>query len=102
MPMRIERCSVVPLARLAPAKPPTCRYVAAKSEMTSQPRRESLYNSANTKRYVAEALVVSRLPAGGVAVWLYLRDGNRERDATTDASVHVVPTATGLALSGRF
>jgi hypothetical protein len=49
-----------------------------------------LYNSANTKRYVAEALAVN------------LSDGNRELGTTTDTSVHVVPTATGLALSGRF
>ena len=63
--MRIERCSMVALARLAPAKPPTYRYSAAKSEMTSQPRRESLYNSANTKRYVAEALAGAGSPLAG-------------------------------------
>lgn len=78
------------------------RYDAAKSEMTSQPRRDSLYTAANTRRYVAEALAASGLAAGGAAVWLYLRNGNRERDAATDTSVHVVPAATGLALSGRF
>jgi hypothetical protein len=78
------------------------RYAAANAEMTSQPRRESLYNSANTKRYVAEAIAVSGLAAGGTTVWLYLRDGNRERDATTNASVRVVPTVTGLALAGQF
>ena len=99
---RIERCSVVAPARLAPVKPATCKYAPAKSEMTSQPRRTSLYNSANTKRYVAEALAVSGLAAGGAAVWLYLCGGNHERDATTNASVHVVPTSTGLALSGQF
>ena len=93
--MRIERCSVVALARLAPAKPATCRHARAKSEMTSQLHRESLYSSANTKRYVAEALAVSELAAGGAAVWLYVRRGNCERDATTDASVHVVPTGNG-------
>jgi hypothetical protein len=83
--MRIEWCSI-----------------AAKSEMTSQLRRNTLYNSANTKRYVAEAIAVSGLAAGGAAVWLYLRNDNRERDATTNVGVHVVPTATGLALAGQF
>jgi serine/threonine-protein kinase len=78
------------------------RYAAAKSEMTSQPRRDSLYNSANRRRYVAEALAVSGLAAGGAAVWLYLRDDNRERAPLTDAGVHVVPMASGLALSGQF
>jgi hypothetical protein len=77
-------------------------YDAAKSEMTSQPRRASLYDSANTKRYAAEALAVSGLAAGGAAVWLYLRGDNHERDAATDTTVHVVPTTTGLALSGQF
>lgn len=78
------------------------KYDEAKAEMMSQSRRESLYNSANTKRYVAEALAVSGLAAGGAAVWLYLRSGNHERDATTGTTVHVVPTTTGLALSGQF
>jgi len=77
-------------------------YDAAKSEMTSQLRRDSLFNSANTKRYVAETIAVSGLAAGGAAVWLYVRDGNRERRVTTNPSVHVVPTTTGLAVSGRF
>jgi hypothetical protein len=61
-----------------------------------------LYNSANTNRYVAEALAVSGLAAGGAAVWPYLRGDNHERDATTDTSVHVVPTATALAPSVQF
>jgi len=78
------------------------KYDAAKSEMMSQLHRESLYNSANRKRYAAEAFAVSGIVAGGAAVWLYLRGGNRERNAVTDASMHVVPTATGLALSGQF
>jgi hypothetical protein len=78
------------------------RYNAAKAEMMSQPRRDSRYSAANTRRYVAEGLAVSGLAAGGAAVWLYLRDGKRERHAPGDARVQVVPTATGLALTGRF
>lgn len=78
------------------------RYAAAKAEMTNQLRRDSLYNSANTKRYIAEGIAASGLAAGGAAVWLYLLNGSRERDATTNAGVHVVPTATGFALSGQF
>jgi hypothetical protein len=78
------------------------RYDAAKAEMTSQPRRDSLYSSANTKRYVGEALAVSGLAAGGIAVWLYLRGGNREPGTTTETSLRVVSTATGLALAGQF
>lgn len=78
------------------------KYDAAKSEMMSQSRRDSLQDAANTRRYVAEGLAVSGVVAGGVAVWLYLRRGGRERDAMTDTSMHVVPTTTGLAVSGRF
>jgi len=78
------------------------RYNAAKAEMMSQPRRDSLESAANTRRYVGEALAVGGLAAGGAAVWLYLRDGKRERPAPAEASVQVVPTVTGLALAGSF
>jgi serine/threonine-protein kinase len=78
------------------------KYDASTSEMMSQARRDSLYDAANTRRYIAEALAVSGLAAGGAAVWLYLRDDQRERSAPTAASVHIVPTATGLVLAGRF
>ena len=78
------------------------RYDAAKAEMMSEPRQDSLYSAANTRRYVSEALAVGGLAAGGAAVWLYLRDGKRERHAPAEASVHVVPTVTGLALAERF
>jgi hypothetical protein len=78
------------------------RYDAAKSEMTSYARRNSLYSSANTNRYIAEALAAGGLAAAGAAVWLYLRDGGPRPDAALAASMHVVPTATGLAVSGRF
>jgi hypothetical protein len=75
-------------------------YDAAKAEMMSQSRRDSLYDSAATKRYVAQGLAVTGLAAGGVAVWLYLRSG--EHGAPTNASLQVVPMAGGLAVAGRF
>jgi hypothetical protein len=78
------------------------RYAAAESEMVSQLRRDSLYDAANTKRHVAAAFAVSGLAAGASAIWLYLRDRNRERGVMTNTSVQVVPTAEGLAVSGRF
>jgi hypothetical protein len=59
-----------------------------------------LFDSAVTKRYVAQGFVVTGLAAGGVAVWLYLRNG--EHGAPTSASVQVVPMAGGLAVAGRF
>lgn len=78
----------------APLTGPTGKYAATKSKMTRKPRREPLHNSANTKRYVAKLLAVCGLTAHGAAVWLQLRGGSHERDATTDASVHVVPRQT--------
>jgi hypothetical protein len=79
-------------------------YDAAKSEMMSLPRRHSLEDSANTKRYLAEAFAVSGLVAGGAALWLYLRDRNHERGlgAAATSAMYLVPAARGLALSGEF
>lgn len=76
------------------------RYDAAKSEMAIQSHRDALYDAANTRRYVGEVLAVTGLAAGGVAVWLYLRDRSAERAA--GASVAVVPTGNGLVLHGKF
>jgi hypothetical protein len=78
------------------------QYEDAKAEMMSQSRRDSLYDAATTKRYLAQALGVGGLAAGGVAVWLYLRGRSGERGVTPKASAHIVPTASGLALSGQF
>jgi tetratricopeptide (TPR) repeat protein len=78
------------------------RYAAAKLEMTSLLRRESLYNEAVTRRHVAEAFFVSGLVGAGTSVWLYVRNRNREHSATLNASMYVVPTAAGLSLSGQF
>jgi hypothetical protein len=78
------------------------RYDAAKSEMTSRSRRDSLYDAANTRRYIAQAFAVTGLAAAGTAVWLYLRDRSREHRATNNTSMYVVPAAAGLSLSGQF
>lgn len=76
------------------------RYDAAKSELALQSQRDSLYDAANTRRYAGEVFAVAGLAAGGVAVWLYLRDRTPERRA--GATVTVVPSATGLAVLGQF
>ena len=75
-------------------------YNDAKAEMTSQARRDSLYDSANTKRYVAVGLGVGGIAAAGVATWLFLRGGHAE--SSTAQAVHVVPTGNGLAVLGSF
>ncbi|HUS28086.1 MAG TPA: hypothetical protein VMZ53_06240 [Kofleriaceae bacterium] len=66
-----------------------------------------LFAKANHRRYAAEALAVTGLAAGGVAVWLYLRT---PRDAASSGvasrSVHVVPTVSaaysGFEMRGSF
>jgi serine/threonine-protein kinase len=78
------------------------KYSAAKSEMMSQERRDALYSSANTRRYTAELLATGGLAAGGAAVWLYLRDRNQERSATSRVGAQLIPTAGGFALAGWF
>ena len=79
-------------------------YNQAKAEITSQSSRDSLYSSANTKRYVAETAAGAGLVCGAVAVWLYLR--GRDDDAATTARVDVAPIAghdqAGVVVLGRF
>jgi hypothetical protein len=74
-------------------------YDQAKAEMTSQARRDSLYDSANTKRYLAQGFAVAGLAAGGVAVWLYLR---KDSNGTSTAQRALVPTPSGIALVGSY
>ena len=73
-------------------------YNDAKAEMTSQSRRDSLYDSANSKRYVAIGFGVGGVAAAGVAVWLWLRPSH----ARDEQAVRVVPTHNGVAVTGAF
>lgn len=73
-------------------------YNDAKAEMTSQSRRDSLYDSANSKRSVAIGLGVAGVAAGGVAVWMFLRGGHDQ----PERSVQIVPTSNGLAITGSY
>ena len=79
-------------------------YDAAKAELTDQSRRDSLYQSANYKRYAAVGLAAAGVGCAGVAVWLYLR----QRGTKTERSMAhakrwlLVPTATGVGLTGQF
>jgi len=46
-------------------------------------RQDSLWHSANTRRYLAEGLGVAGIACAGVAVWFYLRGGEPEATSTT-------------------
>ncbi len=75
-------------------------YNDAKAEMTSQSRRDSLYNAANTKRYVAIGMGIGGIAAGGVAVWMFLRA--RHADSSSEQAIHLVPTQNGVSIAGGF
>lgn len=75
-------------------------YNDAKAEMMSQSRRDSLYNSANTKRYVAIGMGIGGIAAGGVAVWMFLHA--RHADSSSEQAIHLVPTHNGVAIVGGF
>jgi hypothetical protein len=71
-------------------------------------KQDSLWHSANTKRYVAEGLGVAGIACAGVAVWLYLRGGEPEATSTTrQASRWIIEPIVGgdragLVLGGRY
>jgi hypothetical protein len=76
------------------------QYDDAKAEMTNQTRRNSLVDSANTKRLAAQGLAVIGVGAGVAAVWLYLRNRGHDEPATTRSSLLVYPS--GVAVLGTF
>jgi len=74
-------------------------YDDAKAEIADQARRDELYSSANTKRYVAEGLAVAGIAAAGATVWLIVR-GRGHAASTTAQRVRISPA--GIAVVGRF
>lgn len=77
-------------------------YDEAKAEMTDQARRDSLYDSANRKRFAAQGLAVAGVGCAGVAVWLYLRQRSASTEPTSAARLIFVPTGSGIGVVGRF
>lgn len=75
-------------------------YDAAKAELMDQSKRDSLYDSANTKRYLAQGFAVGGVACVGVAVWLFLRSDSGA--STTTASKQLVVSPNGIALMGAF
>jgi tetratricopeptide (TPR) repeat protein len=86
-------------------------YDQAKAEPDPD-TRNSLWQSANTKRYIAEGLAVAGIAGGGIAVYLYFHNRAHRADATTagragQASRLLVEPMVGKAgagvqLVGRF
>ena len=79
-------------------------YDQAKAEQTDQARRDSLFDSANRKRYAAEGVAVAGVGCAGVAVWLYLRHrGARSETASARAERWMLaPAASGIGVAGHF
>jgi hypothetical protein len=71
-------------------------------------KQNSLWHSANTKRYVAESLGLAGISCAGIAVWLYLYNSDREEPATAmqTSRLMVEPILrhdqAGLVLEGRY
>jgi hypothetical protein len=70
-------------------------YDSAK-KTTDPTERNSLYDSANTRRYIAEGLGVAAVGCAGVAVYLYIR-GHNERRASVAVTPVLTPRLAGLA-----
>jgi tetratricopeptide (TPR) repeat protein len=79
-------------------------YDKAKAEMVDQERRDSLYESANNRGYVAQGLAVAGVGCAGVAVWLYLRyrGARTESSAAQSARWLLAPMGPGAGVVGRF
>jgi hypothetical protein len=66
-------------------------------------RQESLWHSANTRRYVAESMGIASVACAGVAVWWMLRGPER---APAQSGLTIAPLLgsdrAGLVLEGRY
>jgi hypothetical protein len=76
-------------------------YDDAKAEMVDQTRRDSLEDSANTKRFLAQGFAVAGVATAGVAVWLFLRNPKDQSVASVSAN-HVVVAPNGIGFAGTF
>jgi len=79
-------------------------YDQSKSEVDNA-KQDSLWHSANTRRYVAEGLGIAAVASAGVAVWLYLREPRSESPAHA-SRVQLAPVVAsdraGVLLIGRY
>jgi len=80
------------------------KYDQAKKETTDQAKRDALYHSANTRRYLAEVSGIAAIGCAGAAVYLYFTIRNRgdSRTETTAMTPVASPQFAGLAVVGRW
>lgn len=80
-------------------------YDDAKAETSSQARRDTLYRSANDKRYIAESFAVAGVATAGVAIWLYLAHRNEDGAGVATATARksrLAITPNSISLVGGF
>jgi len=66
------------------------------SPSMSEARRNSLWRSANHKRYAAQGLGIAAIGTAGAAAWLYFRSTSSEApSANHDAALHIAPMIAG-------
>jgi hypothetical protein len=72
-------------------------YNDAKASANNPSRGESLYNSANSDRHIAQGFAVGGALCAGAALWVYLH-GRRAEDNRTA----VIATPAGIGVAGSF
>lgn len=78
-------------------------YNDAEAEITDQARRDSLYDSANHKRYAAQGLAVAGVGGAVIAAWLYLRPrGTRAEQTSRAGRLLLAPSPAGIGVAGQF
>ena len=79
-------------------------YDQSKTEIDNA-KQDSLWHSANTRRYIAAGLGVAAVASAGVAVWLYLREPRSESPPHA-SRVQLAPVVAsdraGVLLIGRY
>lgn len=79
-------------------------YNQAKTEIDPA-TQDSLWQSANTKRYIADGLAIGGIACAGVAVWLFVRSrGSSPSASTSEVTIapFATPSAAGLAVAGSY
>jgi tetratricopeptide (TPR) repeat protein len=71
-------------------------------EATDQAKRDSLEDSANTRRFVAQGLGAAAVVTAGVSVYLYVRSRGSDESPTTALAPVASPQLTGLAFTGSW
>jgi hypothetical protein len=78
------------------------RFYDRAKKATTQIDRDSLYHSANTRRYVAEVTGVAALGCAGAAVYFYVTARGERRSSATAMTPLVSPDLAGLAVAGTW